>query len=122
MLSEDDAQQGVPSQAAKPTALGTAADRGESKRRRGRPGDTDVREDRRIAEAWKTGEHESLEALAHALGKSKPEVKNALDRHRHRVGKNRSPKSCQGDRFFPSPEFTPVSPWKYWAFGDRATE
>jgi hypothetical protein len=64
-------------------------------KRAGRPTDTDVKEDRRIATAWKTRQYESYEELAAALGKSKSEVKRALDRHRHRVGKTASRKSSQ---------------------------
>jgi hypothetical protein len=67
------------------------------KRRRkgGRPPDTDAKEDRRIAQAWKTGNYSSLEDLAKAIGKKKHEVRKALDRHRHRDGKNGSRKSRQ---------------------------
>jgi hypothetical protein len=56
----------------------------------GRPSGTDHEEDRNIANTWKTGVYKTLKALADALGKKKPDVKRALDRHRHRVGKTRS--------------------------------
>jgi hypothetical protein len=57
-------------------------------RKRGRPSDTNVPDDRRVSEAWETGLYESIEALARALGRPKPDVRKALDRHRHRKGKN----------------------------------
>jgi hypothetical protein len=62
----------------------------------GRPKDTDVEEDRRIAEAWNSGSHASLEDLASAKGKSKYEVQRALDRHRKRAGKTPLGKFRQG--------------------------
>jgi len=69
------------------------------RRRGGRPSDTDPMEDRRIAEAWETGRYGSLEDLARAFHKTKPEVKRALDRHRHREpdGKTRPRKPRQED-------------------------
>jgi hypothetical protein len=60
------------------------------RKKKGRPPDTDAKEDRRIAQAWKTGTYSSLEDLAQALGKKKEEVKRALDRHRHRDRKKGS--------------------------------
>lgn len=51
---------------------------------RGRKIETDLNEDRRIFEAWKTGCHETKEALALALGKPTKHVKAAIDRHRKR--------------------------------------
>ena len=54
------------------------------KRQGGRPPDTDAKEDRRIAEAWKSNRYASLEDLAIAFKMTKKEVRHALDRHRHR--------------------------------------
>ena len=56
--------------------------------RGGRPADTDIVEDRRIAEAWKTGQYGSLEDLANAFGKRKPDVRKSLDRHRKRASRD----------------------------------
>ena len=56
----------------------------------GRPRETNVSEDRRIAEAWETGRYKRHEELGHELGKSKLYVRQALDRHRKRSGKTRS--------------------------------
>ena len=69
------------------------------RRRGGRPPDTDPMEDRRIAEAWKTGAYGSHEDLAREFGMTKQEVKRALDRHRHREsgGKTRPRKPRQED-------------------------
>jgi hypothetical protein len=66
-------------------------------KRIGRPPDTDPMRDRRIAEAWKTNRHETLEDLALAFNMTKPEAKRALDRHRHRErdGKRPPRKSSQ---------------------------
>jgi len=50
----------------------------------GRPQDTDQAADKRIAEAWGTGEYKNLEELANALDKRKRDVRLALDRHRKR--------------------------------------
>jgi hypothetical protein len=55
-------------------------------RRTGRPADTDTAQDRRIAEAWRTGHHKTYKDLADALGKDDLEVKQAIDRHRKRAG------------------------------------
>jgi hypothetical protein len=54
-------------------------------KRRGRPVDTDVAEDRRIADAWETRRYRSLEELATAFRTNKDAVKAALDRHRKRA-------------------------------------
>jgi hypothetical protein len=80
--SEGDGRTVVPTQVTEPR-----------RRSGGRPADTDVREDRRIAEAWKTSQFKSLEDLAKTLGKAKHEVRKALDRHRHRAGKTKPRKS-----------------------------
>jgi hypothetical protein len=56
-------------------------------KKKGRPPDTDLAKDRRIYEAWKTGSCASYEDLRKSLGlSSKSEVKQALDRHRKRLG------------------------------------
>lgn len=51
---------------------------------RGRKPDTDFKEDAKIAAAWGTGIHGDHEELARAMGKTREEVKRALDRHRKR--------------------------------------
>jgi hypothetical protein len=55
-------------------------------RKRGRPIDTDLDEDRRISEAWDTGQHKSYVALARERGKNekKQDITRAIDRHRKR--------------------------------------
>jgi hypothetical protein len=69
------------------------------RRRGGRPPDTDAKEDRRIADAWKNGAgaFDSLDSLAREFNMTKRQVKLALDRYRKRVGKYRHRKSRQGD-------------------------
>jgi hypothetical protein len=52
---------------------------------RGRIPDTDSRDDKRVWDAWRSGEHKDYAALALALGKSKRDVKCAVDRQRHRL-------------------------------------
>jgi hypothetical protein len=61
----------------------------------GRPSDTDPREDQRIAEAWRTRQYATYEALASAIGKTKRDVKLAIDRHRKHAGKTRPGKPGQ---------------------------
>ncbi len=53
-------------------------------KRRGRPPDTDAKADQKIAEAWKTKSYKIYEDLGKEIGKTKLEVKKAIDRHRHR--------------------------------------
>jgi hypothetical protein len=55
------------------------------RKKTGRPPDTDVNQDRRLFEAWRSGKHESLEALGNTFMMTKLEVKWALDRHRKRL-------------------------------------
>ena len=55
-----------------------------SKKKRGRPTDTDHAADRRIYDAWKTGQHLTKEDLARALNRPIREIKLALDRERKR--------------------------------------
>jgi hypothetical protein len=59
----------------------------EGKRRRGRPGGTDPREDKRIFDAWKSGAHKDYADLARNLRKSKRDIAKAIDRHRHRLAR-----------------------------------
>jgi hypothetical protein len=73
------------------------------KRPRGRPADSDPRADKRIVDAWKSGQYRKHKDLAMALGMRATEVTQALDRHRKRAERNsparrtNSPnKSCQG--------------------------
>jgi hypothetical protein len=55
--------------------------------RRGRPADTNQKEDRRVADAWRSGAYATYEDLARALNKTKREVELALDRDRKRRNK-----------------------------------
>jgi hypothetical protein len=57
------------------------------KRRRGRPRSSDLAEDKRIANLWNSERFKTYEALANSEGKSKAEIKRALDRHRQRKPK-----------------------------------
>jgi hypothetical protein len=61
----------------------------------GRPSDTDPKADERIFDAWKTGQYPSREELARAFGMSLTHAIQALDRHRHRIGKIGRSKSSQ---------------------------
>ncbi len=58
------------------------------KGKRGRPTDTDLKEDKRISDAWKTGAHPTYEACGHALGMTGEHigrrVREAVDRQRKR--------------------------------------
>lgn len=54
------------------------------RRKRGRPFDTDVKQDRRLYEAWQTGQYRSKQELADAFHLSKKEVVKAIDRERKR--------------------------------------
>jgi len=65
------------------------------RRRGGRPRDTDAKQDKRIADAWQTGRFAGYDDLARELGKTKRDVRMALDRHRKRAGKTRRSKSGQ---------------------------
>ncbi|MCI0463807.1 MAG: hypothetical protein L0Z62_43285 [Gemmataceae bacterium] len=60
-----------------------------SRRRRGRKPDTDPKEDGRIWDAWKSHGFKNLADLASNLHKTRLEVKRAIDRHRHRLKKDR---------------------------------
>lgn len=53
-------------------------------KKRGRPSDTDKQGDRRIAEAWESGQYTSQRQLANDFEMSLGEVKRARDRHRKR--------------------------------------
>jgi hypothetical protein len=79
-------------------AAGCTSDQGEAgqgegakrKGKRGRQPDTDPKADQRVADAWGTGRYRTYEDCARALGVSKKQVKDAIDRHRHRSpGKRR---------------------------------
>jgi hypothetical protein len=60
------------------------------KRARGRKPDTDPKADKRVADAWATGEHKTYEDCGRALKMTRKQVKDAIDRHRHRTrGKRR---------------------------------
>ncbi len=56
-----------------------------TRRRRGRPRDTDLQADRLIFNAWRTRQYKTYADLARELNKSTREVRAAIDRHRKRV-------------------------------------
>jgi hypothetical protein len=56
----------------------------QSRRKRGRPRDTNLKEDKRVFDAWQTRQHMTYADLARALGKGEREVKAAIDRERKR--------------------------------------
>jgi hypothetical protein len=58
---------------------------GKKRRRRGRPRDTDPAADRRIFDAWQTGQYKKYEDLAQELHISKLDVERAIDRHQKRL-------------------------------------
>jgi hypothetical protein len=58
-----------------------------SQKKRGRPSDTDEREDMRIFDACRSSVYKKYADLARELGKKPQEVKRAVDRHRKRVKK-----------------------------------
>jgi hypothetical protein len=69
---------------------------------RGRKPDTDPKADEQVWNAWRTGEHKTLQQLGSALEKDKKEVERAIDRHRKRIEKRsksagiiRAGKLCQ---------------------------
>jgi len=57
---------------------------GPRRQKRGRPADTDQKQDRRIVDAWKSGEYKSYEDLARALGLARRDVELACERERKR--------------------------------------
>jgi len=80
-----------------PVAPGEKQSEGEAgtstKKRRGRTPDTDPKEDKRIADAWKTGRYRTYEACGREFGMTGENigrrVKLAVDRHRKRPQKRR---------------------------------
>jgi hypothetical protein len=63
---------------------------------KGKPGrkpDTDLKEERRIVDAWQTGQYKTYDECAAALHKGKREIARSIDNHRHRTRskKRRSP-------------------------------
>jgi hypothetical protein len=54
------------------------------KRGRGRKPDTSPKADKRVADAWATGQYKTYEGCGIALGMTKKQVKDAIDRHRKR--------------------------------------
>jgi hypothetical protein len=58
-----------------------------AKTRGGRPVVHDPKADRRVFDAWKSGQYEDFERLATALGTAKREVQLAIGRHRAREGR-----------------------------------
>jgi hypothetical protein len=51
---------------------------------RGRPKDTNEKEDQRIYEAWNSRSYRTYEELGNEMRKKGEEIKRAIDRHRHR--------------------------------------
>ncbi len=54
-------------------------------RKRGRPVDTDPKEDKRIYEAWKTGRHKTYADCDRELGLTRGATYSAVERHRKRL-------------------------------------
>ncbi len=79
--SEGQTQDEVPS--AKTNAANAETEK--RRRKRGRPRDTDPKADKRIADAWQSGQHKTYADLARELKKSEREVRAAIDRHRQRL-------------------------------------
>jgi hypothetical protein len=61
--------------------------RGDPPKKRGRPPHTDPKKDKRIVEAWATGEYETRRDLERELGLPPGHVERAQDRHRKRKKK-----------------------------------
>jgi hypothetical protein len=69
---------------------GTGTGRKENKKaERGRPVDTDPKADKRIFDAWKTGQFKTYAALAREMKKRERDVELAIDRHRKRLNRER---------------------------------
>ncbi len=59
--------------------------------RPGRPMAGSPDRDRKIAEAWATGQHSTFEELGRPFGLDKKQARQAVDRHRKRAGREQSP-------------------------------
>jgi hypothetical protein len=59
------------------------------KGQRGRKLDTDPKADKRVADAWTTGQYKTYRECAAALGMPEKKVRAAIDRHRHRTRNSR---------------------------------
>lgn len=68
---------------------GAAKSAPKRRRKRGRPADTDPKADKKIEDAWQTGQYRTHEDLAGALNTSRREVTAALDRQRKRRKRKR---------------------------------
>lgn len=68
-----------------PPRSGCRIDPAASRNKGGRPRHTDYDEDRRVADAWKTGNYKSHADLATAMRMTRRKVKLALDRQRKRA-------------------------------------
>jgi hypothetical protein len=75
-------------------ALGESKSEGKAgagaKKPRGRRPDTDPKEDKRVADAWKTGRYPTYQNLGLELHMTEREARLAVDRHRWRTRKRRS--------------------------------
>ena len=58
-----------------------------SKRKPGRPADTDPKADQRVYDAWKSAHHQTYAGLARELKMEEREVRLAIDRHEKRVSR-----------------------------------
>jgi len=58
------------------------------KKHRGRPADTDPGADKRIYDAWKSGQYKRYADLAQVLKLREKDVARAIDRHRKRLERN----------------------------------
>jgi len=64
---------------------GTQVEKEKPKNKRGRPSDTNKKEDKNIFQAWETGQYENYEQLANEFHKTKYEIERIIDRHRKRL-------------------------------------
>jgi hypothetical protein len=69
------------------SASGKPEDGKSAKRNRGRPADTDPKQDKRIYEAWKTGQHKTQADCDRELGLLTGATYAACERHRKRLGR-----------------------------------
>ncbi len=55
--------------------------------KRGRPVDTDPKADKQVYDAWKSGQYKTQAECARELGMEEKPAKNAIERHRKRLGR-----------------------------------
>ncbi len=100
----------------------SASSRSSQRRRGGRPSDTDPKEDRRIAEAWQTGQHARLDDLARTLGITKRDAKRCSTVTESALEKLAARNAVKRDEVFPSLVSTPGEPLQFQDQRDRAME